>query len=76
LQGWAINVLHWVLSRNPWGPRGQLRGPAPGHSVSQSAKNEDPGCQRILAKLCHSCQTAGPSSLHRTTQGQHKEAGR
>jgi hypothetical protein len=46
------------LWRNPSGPGGPLQGPAPGCCVSQSAKNEDPGCRKILARICYSSRRA------------------
>jgi hypothetical protein len=39
-------------------------------------KNEEPGCRRILARICHSHQITGPSRLPCTTRGPHKEGGR
>jgi hypothetical protein len=47
-----------------------------GCRVSQSAKNKDPGCRRVLVRICHSCRIARPSILHRTTRGPHKEGER
>jgi hypothetical protein len=35
-----------------------IRRPAVCHSISQSAKNKDPGGQEILARICHGRRTA------------------
>jgi hypothetical protein len=63
---------HWRPTRSPewsdlWRNPGEpLRGPAPGHCISQSAKDKDPGCKGILTRICHSRRTASPPCLPRS----------
>jgi hypothetical protein len=57
----------WSPLKKPLRSWRTASGPASGCSILQSAEHEDPGCLRILTRICHSRRTAGPSRLACTT---------
>jgi hypothetical protein len=64
LQGQATDMLHGDLKARPMRKHGRpLQRPASCLHVSQSAKNKDPRCQGILARIYHSHWTAHPQHL-------------